>query len=176
MKNNTLALDMGMDTGWAAYLSAHSIGETGVRTGGTESFKQKPQSEGLAYAAYMKWLKQTISSLKIQNVVIEDVAGRWVNKYAQRYYFGFRGITVMICEFYGLKMYSYHQMTIKKNVIGSGKADKADIVMHYRIQGINIVNDDHADALMLLDNHGMTISGQVEVKAPKKKKAKKPKG
>lgn len=80
----------------------------------------------------------------------------------------------MVSDYYGCKLHGYNQSTTKKWVVGSGKADKVDVMQHYRKQGIEVLNDDHGDALMLIDYHDLFIAGKVII-TPKKKKPRKKK-
>lgn len=155
-----------MLTGWAVRKHGKIV------AGGFVDFK-KGNSEGMAYQAYLGWLRTKISRYAIDEIIFEDVAGLWVNKYAQRYYFGFRAMTVMVAAYYGCKVFGYNQKSTKKWVLGNGNADKVDIMTYYRKQGIHVENDDHGDALLLLDYHDLFIAGKVTLPVKKKKPRKK---
>lgn len=155
-----------MLTGWVVRKRSETV------SGGVVDFKTG-NSEGMSYQSYLSWLRAKVGSEEIKEIIFEDVAGRWVNKYAQRYYFGFRAVTVMVADYYGCKLFGYNQKSTKKWVIGNGNADKVDIMTYYRKQGIEVLNDDHGDALLLLDYHDMFISGKVTIPVKKKKPRKK---
>ena len=157
----TLSLDLGMDLGYSIF--------DGIKENhGYCEFKA--QHEGDSYFLYLNWLKATISKHNVNDILFEEVEGIWKNKYAQRYYFGFRAVTSMAAYYFGCKMIGYNQITAKTKVIGNFRADKVDIMTHFRNRGFDVTTDDEADALMISHLHQMVLSGEVDLTKPKKKK------
>jgi len=145
----TLALDLGPDLGWAFYDPSEK--DKSTITSGAESFKKgKNDPEGVIYAKFRSWLIDQIKTFKPDCITFENVGGRWRSQYAQHYYEGMRAVLLESVYKYGLFCTSHHQMTLKKSVIGHGRASKEDVIKYVKEYYNKEVSDDEADAIMLI--------------------------
>lgn len=146
MTTTILALDLGSTTGWAL-----STGD-GLINGGSESFKpSRFEGGGMRYLRFKRWLtelKQCADGLEL--VVFEEVR-RHAGVDAAHAYGGFLGQLPAWCEHHQIPYQGVPVGTIKKHATGKGNADKAAMMAAARARGFRPVDDNHADALALLD-------------------------
>ena len=146
MTTTILALDLGSTTGWAL-----STGD-GLINGGSESFKpSRFEGGGMRYLRFKRWLtelKQCADGLEL--VVFEEVR-RHAGVDAAHAYGGFLGQLTAWCEHHQIPYQGVPVGTIKKHATGKGNADKAAMMAAARARGFRPVDDNHADALALLD-------------------------
>jgi len=146
---NILALDLGTKCGYAS-----SYGSGGV-------LKLKPttnESAGERYRKFRGWLKVTLQA-PFDLVVYEEVH-RHIGTDAAHVYGGL--VAVLQCECLESKT-EYKGVgvgTIKKHATGNGHASKEDMVLAatLKFKSINVIDDNHADALHLLDYAIKTFS------------------
>ena len=140
------ALDLGTQTGWALTSRDGSI------TSGSQSFKpQRFEGGGMRFLRFKRWLtdiKQCNDG--IDQVVFEEVR-RHVGVDAAHAYGGFMGQLTAWCEHHQIPYQGVPVGTIKKHATGKGNAGKAEMIAAAKARGHDPVDDNHADALALLD-------------------------
>jgi hypothetical protein len=146
MTMTILALDLGTTTGWALRDNDDHI------TSGTEHFKpQRFEGGGMRYLRFKRWLtdiKQCADGLDW--VVFEEVR-RHAGVDAAHAYGGFMAHLTAWCEQHNIPYQGVPVGTIKKHATGKGNAGKAEMIAAAKARGITPVDDNHADALALLD-------------------------
>ena len=140
-----LALDLGIQTGWALTSRDGSI------TSGSQSFKpQRFEGGGMRFLRFKRWLtdiKQCNDG--IDQVVFEEVR-RHVGVDAAHAYGGFMGQLTAWCEHHQIPYQGIPVGTIKKHATGIGNASKDEMVASVRARGHNPADDNEADAIALL--------------------------
>ncbi len=146
MTTTILALDLGTTTGWAL------TGRDGLISGGSESFKpQRFEGGGMRYLRFKRWLtdiKQFVDGLDW--VVFEEVR-KHAGVDAAHAYGGFMAHLTAWCEHHQIPYQGVPVGTIKKHATGKGNAGKDEMIAAAKARGITPVDDNHADALALLD-------------------------
>lgn len=146
MNTSILALDLGTTTGWAL------VSRDGLISSGSESFKpQRFEGGGMRYLRFKRWLtdiKQCADG--IDCVVFEEVR-RHAGVDAAHAYGGFMAHLTAWCEHHQIPYQGVPVGTIKKHATGKGNAGKVEMIAAAKARGINPVDDNHADALALLD-------------------------
>lgn len=142
---NTIALDLGTTTGWAAYWE-------GVLTSGTESFKNDRFSGGgMRYLRFSKWLAEAYQNIQPQAIYYEEVR-RHMSTDAAHVYGGFMSHLTAFCEAKKVPYQSIPVGTIKKHATGKGNAPKSEMIdaamKAWPEQSIK--DDNQADALWIL--------------------------
>ena len=140
---NILALDLGTKCGWAV-----SSGVSGV-------WNLKPsthESAGERYRKFKDLLTAALHHYHIDFVVYEEVHAH-VAVDAAHVYGGLMAILQCSCIEHKTEYKGIGVGTIKKHGTGNGHASKEDMVLAATLKfpKINIVDDNHADALLLLD-------------------------
>jgi len=151
-----LALDPGSKTGWAyrAPLPAKPFpwddGELVVVNSGTALFERKRgASAGMRFVLFTAWLTQTLDAVKPDVVVYEMAHHR--GGAATEILVGFTTRIQEECERRGIEYLGVHTGTMKKEVLGSGRAEKSDsIKFAEKYLGRKVGGDDEADAVCLL--------------------------
>lgn len=140
-----LALDLGIQTGWALTSRDGSI------TSGSQSFKpQRFEGGGMRFLRFKRWLtdiKQCNDG--IDRVVFEEVR-RHVGVDAAHAYGGFMGQLTAWCEHHQIPYQGIPVGTIKKHATGKGNASKDEMVASVRARGHAPTDDNEADAIALL--------------------------
>lgn len=134
-----LALDMATKTGWA------TKGSSGV-----ENFKKRPgESRGMLFIRFDAWLCEIISLLSPDMIVYErpHARGRAANEVLN----GMLAYLTAACEKNNIQYADCPSTTLKLHATGKGNASKADMVSAAKKFSIDIIDDNHADALWLLD-------------------------
>jgi Holliday junction resolvasome RuvABC endonuclease subunit len=138
-----LALDLGINTGWAMRLSS------GVIVSGSQNFKHgRFDGGGMRFLRFQGWL-QEIRSHGITQVAYEEVR-KHKGVDASHVYGGFQAHLTAFCEQYQIPYEGVPVGTIKLHATGKGNASKNLVIAAMRLRGYNPVNDDEADALALL--------------------------
>ncbi len=160
-----LALDLGMDTGFA-------VTESHGMNSGTARFKMKPHCEGGSYRNFESWIAGIMQYCRPDEIAYEEAEGRWVNVFAQTYYYSFRAIMLKAAFDFKCEVFGYNQSFLKRVILKSGKADKIDAMMSMRKRypNVKIESDDQADALMVLECHIGVRKGVILPPVKKKKK------
>ena len=137
-----LALDMATTTGWAA---------NSPRTSGTENMKKRAgESRGMLFIRFDAWLKEMLEKLSPDIVVYErpHARGRAANEVLN----GLLAYLTAACARQGVEFTDCPSTTLKKHATGRGNASKEDMMKACQ-EGLGIIptDDNHADALWLLD-------------------------
>jgi len=152
-----LALDPGSKTGWAyrAPLPAKPFpwddGELAAMNSGMSEFKRpgRGTSAGMRFIDFNKWLREILDAVKPDVVVYEMAHHR--GGAATEILVGFTTRIQEECERRGIEYLGVHTGTMKKEVLGSGRAEKSDsIKFAENYLGRKVGGDDESDAVCLL--------------------------
>jgi Holliday junction resolvasome RuvABC endonuclease subunit len=139
---NILALDLGTKCGYAS-----SYGASGV-------LNLKPtthESAGERYRKFKDWLFVTLQA-SFDLVVYEEVHAH-IGVEAAHVYGGLVAVLQTACLETNTEYKGVGVQTIKKHATGNGNAKKDDMVITATLKfpKVNVIDDNHADALHLLD-------------------------
>ena len=141
-----LALDLGTTTGWAL------TSRDGFISGGSESFKpQRFEGGGMRYLRFKRWLTEIKQCADGIDLVVYEEVRRHVGVDAAHAYGGFMAHLTAWCEHHQIPYQGVPVGTIKKHATGKGNASKAEMIAASKARGHDPVDDNHADALALLD-------------------------
>lgn len=143
---NILALDLGQNCGWAMSIK-------GKITSGVWSLKPtKFESSGYEFLKFKKRLELEIIIGGVEKVYFEAVR-RHIGTDAAHCYGGYFNMLRVICIENDIPYEGVPVQTIKKHATGSGNADKTKMVEAAvrKFKSVNVIDDNHADALHLLD-------------------------
>lgn len=166
MNNNlpVLALDLSTNTGWA--LSDRN----GVITSGVQTFDlRRGESKGMRFLRFRKWLKDMFNLGELGKQCNEKNPGLVIYEqphfrggFATELLVGFATDVLAEAALFGLDHTVFHTATLKKFATGHGKASKEDMIVKAKefFPGVEILDDNHADALLLL-KCGMSEIGLV---------------
>lgn len=143
-----LALDLGTKCGWAALYDL-SGGEISVESGVWNLQPSKFESAGQRFVKFKKALHTNSGLWKL--VVYEEVRAH-VAVDAAHIYGGLMAILQEFCIARGIEYKGVPVGTIKKYATGKGNAKKPDMILaaNRLFPSINVLDDNHADALCLL--------------------------
>lgn len=153
MKNrNLLALDLGIKTGWAT-LDNSLLGpriESGVQT-----FELgRGESPGMRFIRFNVFLREMLENIQPQIVFYDQpiTAAGHGGGYAAELLTGMATRVQEQCAERRIEHAGVWGSTLKKWATGKGNAKKPAMVARAQelFPGIKILNDDHADALLLL--------------------------
>lgn len=147
--NCLLSLDLGAKTGWCL---RHADGRYG---GGTYDFSGSSQRVGLRYHYFRRFLLRTGKILepnRLEAIVYEIVqfTPKQGGLKAAQSWAGFEAILTQWCEYQEIPYIGVPVGTLKKDFTGNGHASKSDMVDHARALGWRPMDDNHADAIALL--------------------------
>jgi Holliday junction resolvasome RuvABC endonuclease subunit len=144
---NFLALDLGLKTGWAIQLTDGTIAS------GVQEFKvNRGTNPDWRFVQFRAWLIALLNDHQVDYVAYEQAHMR--EGHATDILVGFTTRVREICVERGSTPYlAVHSATIKLASTGSGRADKGVMMAAARTKypGIDIIDDNHADALCLLE-------------------------
>lgn len=141
-----LALDLGTQTGWALSSQVRHI------TSGSENFKpQRFEGGGMRYLRFKRWLTEIKQSCEPLDAVYFEEVRRHAGVDAAHAYGGFLATLTAWCEHHQIPYQGVPVGTIKKHATGKGNAGKAEMIAAAKARGFAPVDDNHADALALLD-------------------------
>lgn len=140
MSEKILALDIATVTGWAT--------ET---TSGTWNLKpNRGESEGMRVVRFKAKVKELIELEKITLIAYERPAG--MHKGSIMVASEMVGVLKDLCEELKVNYASYSATEIKKYATGKGNSNKEKMIESAKIKfKIDILDDNHADALWLFD-------------------------
>ena len=145
-KPSVLALDLGTQTGWAVR------DRSGVVTSGSESFKpQRFEGGGMRYLRFRRWLTELKQCCDGMDAVYFEEVRRHAGVDAAHAYGGFMAQLTAWCEHHQIPYQGVPVGTIKKHATGKGNASKAEMIAAAKTRGFVAIDDNHADALALLD-------------------------
>lgn len=141
-----LALDLGTSTGWAMQTEQKTV------IGGTQSFKPgRFDGGGMRYLKFTNWLNEMHRLMDgIQAVYFEEVR-RHMGVDAAHAYGGFLAHLTAWCEYHKIPYSGVPVGTIKKHATGKGNAGKDEMIAAARKRGFEPQDDNHADAIAILD-------------------------
>lgn len=136
-----LALDLATTTGWA-----HTDFD-----GGAEKFTpRRGDSPGMKWLRFRAWLLEVLQLVgKVDVIVYEQAHHR--GGAATHSAHGFIATLEAVAAEKGIEVTNYHTASIKKHATGSGNASKDAMVAAAKERWSNVDDDNHADALWLLD-------------------------
>ena len=146
MTTTILALDLGTTTGWALR------GSDGHITSGSESFRpQRFEGGGMRFLRFKRWLTELKAITSDIDCLHFEEVRRHVSTDAAHAYGGFLATLTAWCEHHQIPYQGVPVGTIKKHATGKGNASKAERIAASKARGHDPVDDNHADALALLD-------------------------
>lgn len=142
-----LALDLGIHCGWA-YLDQMRLVYSGTWDLAPAS-QRRWEGGGMRYVRFVDFLKKLP---KPDRVAYEEVR-RHKGIDAAHAYGGFQSALMSWCEAEEIPYEAYPVGVIKKHATGKGNANKEAMVQAARVKwrGIEVKDDNQADALWLLD-------------------------
>lgn len=140
--NVILTLDLGTKTGW----QLHPQG-----VGGTNDFKPgRYEGGGMRFLRFVRWLDGLHLGGEIKEVYFEEVR-RHMGTDAAHVYGGFLAQLTSWCENNSIPYQGVPVGTIKKHITGKGNASKAKVIEAVKALGHLPEDDNHADAIALMD-------------------------
>ena len=136
-----LALDIATKTGWATD-SASGVWDFNLKKG---------FSDGMKLIKIRALVKEVIEAENIKLIVWERAAGKFKSAIITES--ELIGAVKLLCEENNIEYCAYSATEIKKHFTGNGKANKQLMVETAiaKYPNIKIVDDNHADALALLE-------------------------
>ena len=157
------AIDPGTRTGWA-YRSVHKSvdGDIVTRDAGMVTFEPKRgTSAGMKFILFTEWLKTTLDTIEPRVVAYEMAHHR--GGASTELLVGFTTRIQEACERRGVEYIGVHTATLKKAVLGSGRADKsASIKFACDYLGRGVTDDNEGDAVCLLAYLEKMVGGKDE--------------
>lgn len=147
---NILALDLGLKTGWAVCLD-------GQVESGMENFKpHRDESRGTMYLKFRTWLAGVLNGAEKAGQRIEwifyEKAFKFLSGQAYDVHVGMKTRIQEICDLRGIEYKGVNPTTLKIFATGKGNCPKAAMIEKAKkiYPAVAIVDDNHADALLLL--------------------------
>lgn len=148
---NILALDIGTQMGWALGL------RDGNLRSGSESFAaRRSEGPGQRWLKFQAWLGQQYREAgELQIIYYELVMAHGTkqnpNTIAAHVYGGFEAHLQAWADRNRVQLVGVGVGTIKKSATGKGNAKKEQVIAAMRARGHRVIDDNHADALALLE-------------------------
>lgn len=144
-----LAADLGAKCGWVL---RHADGRY---AGGTNDFSGSTERVGLKYHYFRRFLLRTVKLIEprtLAAVVYELVqfTPKQGGLKAAQSWSGYEAILTQWCEYQEIPYIGVPVGTLKKDFTGNGRASKEKMVDHARSLGWRPQDDNHADALALM--------------------------
>lgn len=140
---NILALDCGTKTGYAAYCNKT------IQSGVQKFDLKRGESKGMRFIKFNAWLCEMLTAMRPELVVYEMAHHR--GGAATELTIGMVTRIQEMCEKMEIEYTSIHSKSLKKFITGKGQADKVAMISAARKRyDINIIDDNHADALLML--------------------------
>jgi len=137
-----LCLDLGTQTGWAMKC------ESGIKSGSVSFSTKRNEGGGMRYLRFKRWLDSMDTG--IAEIHFEEVR-RHAGTQAAHVYGGLMGTLTAWCEEHSIPYSSVPVGVIKKSWTGKGNAGKDEMIAEAKRRGFNPADDNHADALALLE-------------------------
>ncbi len=141
-----LALDLGVNTGWALRPVPGSL-VSGVQRFESSRF----EGGGMRFLRFKQWLTETkqagLSAVYFEEVVFH---GKFNSVGAAHLYGGMLAILTAWCEHHSIPYRGIPVGTIKKSFAGKGNASKAEMIQAAKRQGYDVEDDNQADAIAIL--------------------------
>lgn len=137
-----LALDPATKTGWA-----HSNGNSG-----TWNLGPAEDGQGRRLIRLRAHIHGVHRMFGIDKIYSEAASFGSINPNTQAFHNELRGVIRMVAEEIGASFHEHHPTTIKAFATGNGRADKEQMMAAcWKLLGVNPIDDNHADALWILD-------------------------
>lgn len=151
---NILALDLGTTCGWAAFCDGK------IRSGVWDLRPTKFDSHGQRYLTFRRLLETEIVIDGVEKIYYEAVR-RHIGTDAAQMYGGYMSHVQSVCLDHDVAYEGVPVQTIKKHATGKGNGDKQQMIDSAikKFKNINIIDDNHADALHLL-NYTLSLTLQ----------------
>jgi len=149
-----LALDLGRQTGWAVL-------QNEITTMGTEKFPEvKGESPGMLYLRFGGWLEKMhkIMMNKLALIIYEQAYNK--GDAATQVGVGLQTKVQEFCAKYEIECIMVKTSILKKYSTGNGGASNESMVEAVRAKGYNPLNDDEADAFLMLEYAKNEIGSQ----------------
>jgi len=149
-----LALDFGIKTGWAS--ASDGVVESGVQ----EFPLERGESPGMRFLRFNAWLAELLKITTPEVVIYERAHHR--GGYATDLLVGFSTRLQERCAVMKIEYEGVHSATLKKAAVGTGRADKKQMITEAcrRFPDAKIADDNQADALLLLDYARIKFSNE----------------
>lgn len=143
---NVLCLDLGQHCGWAMSVNGK------IQSGVWNLKPTKFESNGFEFVKFKRNLELEIIIGGVEKIYFEAVR-RHSGTDAAHCYGGYLNILRCICLENDIPYEGIPVQTIKKHATGSGNADKGKMieVAIKKFPRTNVIDDNHADALLLLN-------------------------
>lgn len=140
-----LALDLGMETGWAMYLDGSVIS-------GYHANRRSPHdSAGMVFLNFRAFLRKLHDRSGGFDCVYYEAVYRHMGTHAAHIYGGLWAMVTAFCQENGIPFEGIAVQHIKKHATGSGNAPKELVLMKVRDRWApNVKSYDEADAIALL--------------------------
>ena len=135
-----LALDLATKTGWA-----HSDGFSGVQN----FAPRRGDSPGMRWITFRAWIRRLLNEAPADILVYEQAHHRGGAPTHTAH--SFISIVETVAAEQELEITSRHTSVIKKHASGKGNTGKPEMVRLAEEKWGKIIDDNHADALWLLD-------------------------
>ena len=145
-----LALDLSVScTGWA-----YSDSESGLESSGVQSFKgRRGDSPGMRWLEFKAWMNRVIMAAPVDLIAYEQAHHR--GGAATHAAHGLIACVEEVAAVLNIEVTARHTGSIKKHAKGAGKGKMNKLAMvraaAVRWPNMKIIDDNHADALWLLD-------------------------
>ncbi len=137
------AIDLGTTWGWAA-----CSGE-GLRSG---TYKIAPEDHGARFFEFDMQLIEVDGVFKCPQCVYYEEVMRFISGASAKTYCGYRAILMQRCHTWNISCIGVGVGEIKKHATGKGNAPKDAMVAAAKAKRwTRVIDDNHADALALLD-------------------------
>lgn len=142
-----LALDLATKTGWA-----HSCGLSGVQ----DFSPRRGDSPGMRLLNLRGWLNRLLDEAPVDVIAYEQAHHR--GGAATHVAHSIIGVVEVIAAERNIGLTNRHTSEIKKHALGKGRGDKEQMIEAAKSKwAIKIEDDNHADALWLLDLVGSEL-------------------
>ena len=143
---NILAIDIGTTTGWALGL------RDGALHSGSQSFAPKRfEGPGQRWLKFNAWLGERARLAGDIHAIYYELVLRHTAVQAAHVYGGFEAHLQAWADRNRIRLVGVPVPVIKKSATGKGNADKTAMVQAMASRGYRVVDDNHADALALLE-------------------------
>lgn len=139
-------LDLATRTGWAS--APPDVPTTGDVRHGVKLFPSTGDDVGAFLDAYDTWINDMLTVEKTGLVVFEApiLSSGKMNVSTSRKLMGLAGHTELVCRRRGIPCREVNISTVKKELAGTGHADKGLMISAARAEGFDVVDDNAADA------------------------------
>jgi len=157
-----LSLDLATKTGWAL------LDRNGGFTSGMQEFDlRRGESTGMRFLRFRKWLKEMLSLGEMGKQFSNEIPGLIVYESphfrggsSTQLLVGFATDVLAEAALFGLEHLAVHSGSLKKFATGKGNSGKDEMIKKAKefYPDVDIIDDNHADALLLL-KYGLSEIG-----------------